>query len=323
MADRAANPDTLRQLDRLIWILIGMVGATVMLAPLISTFSIQWRSFGPGIATCIGLTAGAWYYRHWRDDERLASGLQCCAQLVAFAAVAAPLSYLAAGLGAAVPLQDPLLDAIDKALGFDWMALLRWFNDASVAFAGLRLAYGSLLPQMAIAVLCLAFTGRTVWLRTIVLAFIFTTIVTIAISAALPAAGVWLHYGLTEADATTIPVVRTVWPVFTGQRDGSVRDLVGLGAEGVITFPSLHAALAVIMIAALWPIAALRWPVLALDAAMLLSTPVDGAHYLADVLAGICIAVACIFSARAMTKQKRFAKSLLIAGETPQLAARD
>ena len=51
----------------------------------------------------------------------------------------------------------------------------------------------------------------------------------------------------------------TSWPVFYGLRDGTFRFLVAVGAEGIITFPSLHAALAVIVIAAIWPVAVLRW----------------------------------------------------------------
>jgi len=203
------------------------------------------------------------------------------------------------------------------------MGLLRWLNDAPVAFAGLQLMYGSLLPQMGIAVLCLAFTGRVLWVRTIMLTYILATLVTIAISAALPAAGVWLYYGLTEADARVVPIVSTVWPVFTGLRDGSVRALVGFGAEGVITFPSLHAALAVIMVVALWPIAALRWPILALNVGMLVATPIDGAHYLTDVLAGIAIAVTSLLAARALTIRAERAPSKLTANKIPQPAAGD
>ena len=155
------------------------------------------------------------------------------------------------------------------------------------------------------------------------LSFVFATLLTIAISAVLPAAGVWLHYGLSEADARAVPVVSTVWPVFTGLRDGSVRALVALGAEGVITFPSLHAALAVIMIAALWPVAVLRWPILALNVVMLVATPIDGAHYLIDILAGIGIAALSIVAARAVAMRAGLAPSSMAAGKIPQLAARD
>jgi membrane-associated phospholipid phosphatase len=149
-------------------------------------------------------------------------------------------------------------------------------------------------------VLCLAFSARFVWLRVYTLAFIGAVLVTIAISAVLPAAGVWPHYGLTTADsAHIVPAVQTSWPVFYGLRDGSFRALVAVGSEGIITFPSLHAALAVILIAALWPLQWLRWPILAVNVAMLAATPIDGSHYLTDVLAGIAVAALALIVARA------------------------
>jgi hypothetical protein len=321
MTDGTTDP--LRTIDSRIWRLITVVAAAVVLAPVVSGFYIVWPTFGLPIGVTLVLCVGAWFYRTWRRDDRLAAGLESTAQLIAFAAVGAPLSYLAVGAGAAIPLQDHAFDAMDRALGFDWMALLRWLNDAPLAFNGLRLVYGSLLPQMTIAVLCLAFTGRLIWLRTFMLAFIFATLTTIAISAVLPAAGVWLHYGLTEADARIVPVVSTVWPVFTGLRDGSVRALVAAGAEGVITFPSLHAALAVIMIAALWPIAALRWFVLVLNTVMLVATPIDGAHYVVDVLAGIAVAGASLLAARAVTERASGAPAAAVASKIPQVAVSD
>lgn len=322
MTNATVDIAAVRRLDRMIWATAAAIALVVMAAPLVSDFEIAWRSFAAPVAVSLALLAGAWFYRHRRPDPRLESGLECTAQLIIFAAVGAPLSYLAAAAGAAIPLQDHLFDAFDKAIGFDWMALMRALNDAPLAFAGLRFVYGSLLPQMTIAVLCLAFTGRTLWLRTIMLAFVLATLVTIAISALLPAAGVWLHYGLTETDIRVLPVVSTVWPVFTGLRDGSMRTLIALGAEGVITFPSLHAALAVIMMAAFWPISVLRWPVLALNVLMLVATPVDGAHYLTDILAGMAIAALALAVARSAAARAGNAALGFIAIQTPQLATR-
>jgi hypothetical protein len=320
MADETANPDTLRRLDRMIWALVAAITAVVAVAPFVSGFHIAWRSFAPPVAGSLALCASAWFYRNWRRDQKLASGLECTAQLSALAAVAAPLSYLAAAAGAAIPLQDGLFDAIDRAVGFDWMALLGWLNGKPLIFAGLRLIYSSLLPQMVIAVLCLAYTGRLTWLRVFMLAFIIATLITIAISAMLPAAGVWLHYGLTERDSVVVPVVRTVWPVFTGLRDGSFRALVAAGAEGVITFPSLHGALAVILIAAIWPIRVLRLPVLVLNSMLLVATPIDGAHYLIDVIAGVIVAAVSLAAAHAIAVGRT--ATAAATGKFPQLAAR-
>src|SRR5439155_10643608 len=133
------------------------------------------------------------------------------------------------------------------------------------------------------------------------LAFILAALGTIALSAMLPAAGVWPHNALTAADSPHLtPVVSTSWPVFYGLRDGTFRTLVAVGSEGIITFPSLHAALAVILIAALWPISVLRWVILALNIVMLAATPIDGSHYFIDVFAGIAVAGAALAAARAI-----------------------
>ena len=58
------------------------------------------------------------------------------------------------------------------------------------------------------------------------------------------------------------------------------------GAEGIITFPSLHAALGVLFPAALWHVSGVRWIALALNALLLISTPAYGSHYVVDVVAG-------------------------------------
>jgi hypothetical protein len=69
----------------------------------------------------------------------------------------------------------------------------------------LRPIYLSLTLQMTTVVLCLAFSGRHLWLRTYTLAFLCAALVCIAISAALPAAGAWPHYGLTASDSGILP----------------------------------------------------------------------------------------------------------------------
>jgi PAP2 superfamily len=214
---------------------------------------------------------------------------------------------------------------MDRALGLDWKALLDWMNGWPVLFDVLRPIYLCLTLQMTAVVLCLAFTGRLVWLRVFTLAFMFAALITIAMSAVLPAAGVWPYYALTAADsAHVVPTVSTSWPVFYGLRDGSVRALVAAGAEGIITFPSLHAALAVIVIVALWPIAKLRWPILVLNSAMLAATPVDGSHYFVDVFAGIAVAAIALLAARAVAAwveaRSDRAAARMRAGKMPQLA---
>ena len=61
----------------------------------------------------------------------------------------------------------------------------------------------------------------------------------------------------------------------------------------MITFPSLHAALALVFILAFAPVPLLRWIGAAVNILMIAATPVDGGHYVIDVLAGLALAYLC------------------------------
>ena len=293
----------------------------MLASPFFSAFYIEVPTFAPPVLAALALTGAAWFYRRWRPDPKLASGLENTAQVIAFAAVGAPLSYLAAA--ANLPLQDHVFDAADRALGSSTgSALLSWMNASPVVYGALRTIYLSLTLQMTTAVLCLAFTGRLLWLRVYTLSFILTALVTIAISALLPAAGAWPYHALTAVMSSHItPAVSTSWPVFYGLRDGSIRALVAIGSEGIISFPSLHAALAVILIMALWPIRILRWVMLALNIAMLAATPIDGSHYFTDVFAGVGIALLCFFAAGRIAARTERLRGTSVSPVVPGLVA--
>ena len=290
----------LRRLDGIIWALVvGVAGAWLLAAPLFG-FSVVADSFLPPAGTCLLLLAAARYYGRHRDDPHLASALGSTAQVIAFAAVAAPLSYVAAAAGGALPLHDTAVANFDRALDFHWRGLLAAMEHWPDFHTAMRLIYLSLSVQMTAVVLVLGFSGRLAWLRVYTLAFILSALITIAVSAVLPTEGVWLHDGLNAANHAVVPASSTSWPVFLGLRDGSYRLLMAVGAEGIITFPSLHAALAVIIIAALWPVPVARWICAIINTVMLAATPVEGSHYLADVLAGIVVAAVSIYAARVL-----------------------
>jgi membrane-associated phospholipid phosphatase len=297
LVQSSATPTSaVRQLDRVIWFAIAAVACAVALSPLTGHFAIAWRSFAmPAGASAVMLLV-AWFYRRYRAEERIASALEGTAQIATFAAVGAPLSYLAASFG--LPLYDQLFDAVDKALGFDWAGLLAFMNAHRTIHAILNAAYMSFAPQATIAVCVLAFTGRLIQLRVFVLSFMATALVTIAISAVLPAAGVWNLYQLHADAASILPISHTSWPVFYGLRDGTIFALVASGSEGIITFPSLHAALGLIFALALSPVPFLRWAGFIVNAAMIVATPIDGSHYFVDVIAGLLIAALCWWLAR-------------------------
>ncbi len=288
----------LRRLDGIIWALVAGTAVLVLLVTAMGGFRIDLPTFAVPTATCLLLILVARYYGRRRNDFHLASALESTAQVIAFVAIAAPLSYVAAA--AALPLQDAAFEAMDQALQLDWKGLMALMERWPVLHSVMRLIYLSLTVQMTAVVLLLCFTGRLAWLRVYTLAFMFAALITIAVSVFTPAEGVWLHDGFTSVNPNLLPVSHTSWPVFLGLRDGSMRALMAVGAEGIITFPSLHAALAVILTAAFWPIPLARWIGGTINSLMLAATPIDGSHYFVDVFAGIATAFLALYIARAL-----------------------
>jgi membrane-associated phospholipid phosphatase len=290
----------LRRLDGIIWAIVAAVAGIMLAAPLLSKFHLVGQSFLAAGGTTALFLLGYWFYETRRPDPRLSGALGSTAQLLAFAAVGAPLSYI--GAIPNLPLQDRWFDVADHALGFDFFALLAWMDAHAAIHPLFWFSYFSLMPQTVIAIVALSFAGQLVWLRTFMLAFLITTLVTIAVAAIVPTEGAWGFYKLNAtAYPDIVPALQGVHlPVFRGLRDGSFRDLMAVGAQGIINFPSLHAALGLLLTAALWPLPVLRWIGFVLNVLMIVSIPVEGGHYITDVLAGLGIAVVCLLAARAI-----------------------
>src|SRR5262249_43917429 len=125
------------------------------------------------------------------------------------------------------------------------------------------------------------------------------------ISALVPAMGVYQQIGLDPADLKSLDPrayldqVRDLGPV----RDGALRHLDLFGLAGIVTFPSFHAASAVLYAWAFWPVRWMRPIALIANAAMLAATPIDGGHYFIDLIAGIAIAAFAIVAARALGRR--------------------
>jgi hypothetical protein len=282
----------LQRADATVWITIGVIAIVDGVFALLGPFELDWRSFLiPATATAL-LGLGGWFYRSVRDEGRLGAILSSTAHIVGFAAVAAPLSYVAAASGFA--LQDATLEAWDRHLGFDWTELMTFVSLRPHLQHVLFFAYSSFALQTVTTVLVLGLAGQLARLNTFIGAFVATTLITVAVSAVYPAAGPWLFLDIQPASANGfLPISSTSWPVFLGLRDGTLHTVYGLKSEGIITFPSLHAALGVLFPAALWRVAGVRWIALILNGLLLLATPAYGSHYVVDVIAGIVIAAAC------------------------------
>ena len=289
--------DRLRRAALAIWGTIGLIGLTMIAATFLTPLRIEWHSFLAPVSCGVLIAAAGWFYRSVRREPRLGAVLASTSQIIAFAAVGAPLSYLAATAG--FPLQDALFDSWDRQwLHLDWSSMMQFIAARPSLRLVLLLAYSSFAVQTVTTVFALGVAGQFARLTTFVVAFISTTLITIAISAVLPAVGPWVLFDLDPAMANGfLPTSSTSWPVFLGLRDGTFHTIHGMNSEGIITFPSLHAALGILFAAALWRTRGIKWAALALNGLMLVSTPAYGSHYVVDVIAGVLIAALCWIAA--------------------------
>lgn len=133
-------------------------------------------------------------------------------------------------------------------------------------------------------------------LRIFTLAWLLSLCVTIAIWPFTPAQDTYLYHGVTHQNVphVLLPVAWNHIEVLDAVRAGGMRELSTDTMFGVITFPSFHAAGAFLLGWGFWWARWLRWPFLALNAALAISAVFVGGHFLIDIVAGCAIAAASI-----------------------------
>ena len=213
-------------------------------------------------------------------------------QVLLFSAFGEILSYLLARN--AGPLWDPTFTSWDQALGFDWFRLICWVDAHRMMAAPLGVAYSSLIPQVIIVILALGFANRLDELRIFMLAAMICGTVTILLSPLFPALNQFAYQQIAPASFPNLNVASGYRELRDLQslRSASMSSLRLRDLQGIIAFPSYHAGLAAITLWGFWKskIEWIGWPGAVLALTTILSTPVDGGHYLVDVIAGLSVA---------------------------------
>jgi PAP2 superfamily len=224
------------------------------------------------------------------------------AQAVLAISVLTSLSYIATA--ADFPLQDARLLAADRALGFDFPAVLHLVNDRVWLVQVLAFGYNAITWQMWLIVFGLPLAGQYRRTAEYISALILGLVVACCITMMVPAVGVYQALGPLASDFPNInpeSYYDTLLEIPL-LRAGTLRTLDLWNLLGVVTFPSFHAATAVLYGWALWPLRRVRPFSIALNGTMLVATPICGGHYLVDVLAGVTLAIGSICAARYGTR---------------------
>jgi membrane-associated phospholipid phosphatase len=247
------------------------------------------------VAGCIGLSQ---FYKHVRRDDTVWLIGHVTAQIICATAALGVLSYLSAGLN--FPLHDEQLIKLDAMLGFDWREHMAFVNRNPWLADIFTLAYFTSGPQIMIILGLMFMFRQSQHIQRFIVAFMLTALLTIFFAATFAAFGGYVHYNIDVA--TQLPnlhpaAARVHELPMMGMRNGTTH-ILAFPLEGIVTFPSFHSALAMVMTYACWPVKKLFWPVAALNVVVLLSTPTNGGHYLFDIFGGVACAAIAIWLAQ-------------------------
>lgn len=280
------------------WGLILLLAALLLGLHAGVRFTLDWASTLPAVVMVGIFGIVGFGYRKRRKSPEIPAMLVALSQAWLFAALGATLSYMLAARGG--PLWDSSLFAADRALGLDWRSYLAFVDSRPWLADPLSRSYRSLIPQLIVLVVALSFLGRLHAMRIVICASILTGLVTIILSGFVPAVGYFVFLSLGPADYPNLEPAAAFVHMrdFEALRAGSLRTLTLPDMQGIVTFPSYHAALAAIYCWGFYHARWLRWPGMIVSALTILATPIDGGHYFIDVIAGLALAAAGIWIAR-------------------------
>ena len=211
---------------------------------------------------------------------------------------------------------DADLARADRLLGLNWLDWYRAVAEHPMLQRFERAAYECIYVSPLVLLGYFAATGRKAEARLLIASFWLAAVATVLLFMLVPAVGplAYLTHGpiayLPESaidQAQLIPLLR--------ERHLHLIDIGML--RGLVSAPSFHAASAVLYIAAAWRVKPLRWPLLAMNVAMLLATPVEGTHYFIDLIAGAIVAAAALTVMRSVARRCPVEMDLSLSDRSP------
>jgi membrane-associated phospholipid phosphatase len=214
-----------------------------------------------------------------------------CFTLLTFAVATQPHRFIDADLAHADRVLFPF---------FDWPKEIRAFSTMAAPLRVANWVYESIRWQPTLLLIVLSVTKRYREVWRFVLTWNVALTIVVVIFAFAPGLGAYAHFGIAHRD---VPGMGDPTPWHQARLLGELANgtLVSLrpgDLDGIVTFPSFHTAAAVILAGMFWPSRLFRWPMLALNALMILAAIPVGGHYLVDILAGAATAAAAIVAVK-------------------------
>jgi hypothetical protein len=285
------------KLQRILFGLSAILIAADFVWAAIGHFQIDIAAYARLALMAFLLLAGGIFYQTRRNEPALAAMLMGASFLCLFSAAASVLNYFFLTLHG--PRIDHVLLTADRALGFDWYQMMIAMAQHPLLNAALFRTYNMALPEIALVMVALAWTGRIVQVYRYCLALGLGALIAIGVWALMPSLGAESLFTLPPevANKLTLSVNCDYGKALVALLQNGPGDISPSDLRGLIGFPSYHGVLALIMAWYGWQVPWLRWPALLLNAAIVICSPIQGGHHMVDLLGSFPVAALSIFLA--------------------------
>ncbi len=250
------------------------------------------EEYVPVFYAAAGFVAVGLFYGVVRVDEGIARSMLSIATLLIAMPTIAVLTYLSVTLR--FPLIDSALVAFDRAIGFDWLALIQRSLDYPLVLKYFRLVYSAPYVYFPFLVIVLLFASRRAdMLEEMIGFFLFSAIITLVVAAVAPALPAYAYFQVPLDISARIgtPLDMNFGPTYFALRDGIERSIDLNQPRALVAFPSHHSIIAVMLSLYVRHNRYLLALMLPVTLSVLAATLVIGGHYLADTLGGIATAL--------------------------------
>jgi hypothetical protein len=264
------------------------------------------------VCLCLRLLARRCEGRGWpmaATASRIPAALcELAALLILILVSMRTMDYLSKGT--AMPLADDWLSKIGPMLGFSWPGYFELVRGLPALHQPMIFAYHQLNSAIGIFLMLLALSRQHDKVRIFTEVGIVCGILGLIGGALFPAMGAAAYWvpGYSNPEAWAgYPWMPGVYFVeeLKAVRQLDAPMLIGeTPLSSLVTFPSIHTALAVAMITVArrtW----IFWPALAYGIVMIAATPIWGGHYLADLISGAVMAVGAVLIIERFPSQRR------------------
>jgi len=299
----------------LIWCLVGVMAVLTLVSFILTGLTINLASNPWVILSIGGILATSFFYRYRRPNPHLCALTEAAAQLLLILLFGILLTY--AAVAVKFPYVDAELYAIDNAIGFDRQSYLKFFADWPWLSKTVEASYFCMLPQFALVPAIMFFARKFERVQRMIVAIAISLVVTALISILTPSLTAFVHVDL--AGLVTVPAdAYTPVPTMEALRSGAMRAIHLNHLEGLVSFPSFHTTAALIFAWTLLTVRYIRLFGIVLNLALIVATPVIGAHYFIDLVGGFAVAFAAMMTSQWLCRRAKADALSVAVTETAQ-----